>query len=469
MRIIKEVYMKPTQRLAEFIIETDFEDLPIEVVRGVKNAILDSLGCGIAGFALEAGSIEPVLRTVKALEGKKESTVIVDGFKTNFLHSALANGSFIHALDFDDTHQAALTHTSSVMVPAALALGEKLQASGKSIILAIALGYEAATKVGQSVMPSLVRYWHSTALNGTIGAAALGGKLLNLDSEKMNLTFGIASDIASGTLACVEFGDITKSLHAGMAAMKGLLAAYLVKEGATGPRDIFEFSKGYCNIYADVPKLDKITENIGNPFQITFNGVKGFPSILASHTSILAIIHIMSHANLKVEDIKEIFIKTYHLVESSFCNYNPRTLLAARLSVPFCVALAAMDGEVTINNFTEERINDPKIRALMSKITVKGDPKLDALYPEKFPAYVEITTKDGKKYSETEYYPKGSHKNPLTEEQFKRKFFSLATISLPEDQAILIADAIARLDELETISELTKLLVKKEGASEPKL
>ena len=452
--------MKPTEVLSRFVVETDFNDLPQEVVAAVKNSILDTLGCGFAGFTLENKSLTPILNLVKYLEGRKESTVIVDGFKTNFLHAALANGSLIHSIDFDDTHQAALTHTSSVMIPAALALGETLGASGEDVMLAVTLGFEAATKVGQSVMPSLARFWHSTALNGTIGAAALAGKLFRLSPEKMNLAFGIAADIASGTLACIEFGDITKSLHAGMAAMKGLLAAWLVKEGATGPRDIFEYSKGYCNAYSEKPKIEKITENLGNPFEITFNGVKGFPSILASHTGIQAMITIILRERIKAEEIKQINVKTYNLVESSFCNYDPQTLLAARLSVPFCIALAAVDGEVTLQNFTEERAFDPKVRAVMAKIKVKGDPDLNALYPEKFPTQVEVTTEDGRSFAESQYYPKGSYKNPLTREEFSSKFLNLATITFSENQAQKIMDTIYTLEALKSIDELTHLLVK---------
>ena len=454
--------MKPTEELANFIVETKYEDLPTEVIELVKNSLLDALACGIAGFTLETHSLKPVLEIVKALGGTKDATVLVDGFKTNYLNAAFANGTFIHSIDFDDTHQAALTHTSSVMVPAALSLGEKSGATGKDIILAIALGYEAATKVGQSVMPSLVRFWHSTALNGTIGAAALGGKLLNLNAEKMNLAFGIAADIASGTLACIEFGDITKSLHAGMAAMKGLLAAWLVKEGATGPENIFEYAKGYCNAYSDNPKIEKITENLGNPFEITFNGIKGFPTILASHTSIQAITNIIRREGVQADEIEGISVKTYNLVESSFCNYDAQTLLAARLSVPFCIALAALDGEVTLKNFTEERVGDPKIRSMMQKVTVKGDPDLNALYPEKFPARVEMITKDGRTFSEAEDYPKGSFKNPFTKEEFKNKFLNLAMITFPEGQAQDIMDTINRLDKLKSVTELTGLLVKKQ-------
>jgi 2-methylcitrate dehydratase PrpD len=452
--------MKPTEKLSKFIVEANYEDLPADVIKLVKNSILDTLACGIAGFTLETHSLKPVLQIVKGLGGKEEATVMVDGLKTNCLNAAFANGSFIHSIDFDDTHQAALTHTSSVMVPAALSLGEKLGATGKDVILAIALGYEAATKVGQSVMPGLVRFWHSTALNGTIGAAALGGRLLDLKVGEMNRAFGIAADIASGTLACIEFGDITKSLHAGMAAMKGLLAAWLVKEGATGPADIFEYAKGYCNAYSDTPKIEKITDRLGDPFEITFNGVKGFPTILASHTSIQAITNIVRKEGISAEEIAAISLKTYNLVESSFCNYDPQTLLAARLSVPFCIALAALDGEVTLKNFTEERIDDAQIRAMMQRVTVKGDAELNALYPEKFPARVDITVKDGRKLSGAEDYPKGSFKNPFTEKEFQNKFLNLATITFPEGQARNIMETIYRLDELKSVSELTGLLVK---------
>ena len=452
--------MKTTEVLSRFVVDTEFTDLPEDVIASVKNSILDSLGCGIAGFTLEKESLGSVLRMVKALGGNEEATIIVDGRKTSALNASLANGCLIHSIDFDDTHQAALTHTSSVTIPTALALGEKVNASGKDIILAIALGFEATTRVGQSVMPDLMRFWHSTALNGTIGAAAIAGKLLGLTADQMNLAFGIAADIASGTLACIEFGDITKSLHAGMAAMKGSLAALLVREGATGPRDIFDYAKGYCHAYSNQPKIDKIAENLGNPYEILVNGVKGFPSILASHTSIKAVTDIVGREHLNAEVIKSISVKTYNTVETSFCNYDPQTLLAARLSVPFCIALAAADGEVTLNNFTEERVNDAQIRELMKKITVKGDPELNALYPEKFPAHVAITTNDGMVFTQKECYPKGSCKNPLTKKEFEDKFLSLSTITISESQARRIMDSVSRLESVESISELTTVLAR---------
>jgi len=453
--------MTHTEVLSKFVVETGFNDLPEDVITMTKKSVLDTLGCGIAGFSLEKESLEPVLKLVKDLGGKKEATVLVDGARTNFLQAAFANGTFIHSIDFDDTHQAALTHTSSVMVPAALALGERLQASGKELVLSIVVGFEAATKVGQSVMPGLARFWHSTALNGTIGAAALAGKLLNLDPEKMNLTFGIAADIASGSIACIEFGDITKSLHAGMGAMKGLLAASLVKNGITAPRDIFDYPKGYCNAYSDKPAPGRITKGLGNPFEITFNGLKAFPTILASHTAIQAAVKIVRREGIKPENIREISVKTYNLVESSFCNYDPTTLLGARLSVPFCIAMAVAESEVSLHNFTEERVSDRTIRQIMQKIKVKGDPYLNSLYPEKFPAEVTIVTEDGSAFSEVEYYPKGAYRNPLSEEEFQSKFFDLATVTFPQRQAKDILDTVSRLEELSTTSELTELLVKR--------
>jgi 2-methylcitrate dehydratase PrpD len=452
--------MTATEVLSRFIVDTAFTDLPENVVAQVQNSILDTLACGIAGFSLERESLSPILNLVKMQGGHEEATVIVDGFKTNALHAALANGCLIHSIDFDDTHQAALTHTSSVMVPAAFAIGEKMNASGKDVILAIALGFEAATKVGQSVMPDLMRFWHSTALNGTIGAAAVAGKLLGLSAPQMNHAFGIAADIASGTLACIEFGDITKSLHAGTAAMKGILAALLVREGAQGPQDIFDYAKGYCHAYSDHPKIDAITDNLGNPYEILVNGVKGYPSILASHTSIKAVTDIVQLEHIDPRTIKSIAVKTYNKVEESFCNYDPQTLLAARLSVPFCIALAAVDGFVTLKNFTEDRVHDPAIRALMSKVSVTGDPELNALYPEKFPAHVALKIHDGTVFTQDEYYPKGSANNPLTETEFEEKFMSLVTNTMSEEQGRRILNAVSRMQSMEAMSELATLLVR---------
>lgn len=455
--------MGVTERLSRFIVETEFNDIPRDAVRKAKECFLDSLGVGIAGFTLEGGMLKPILDFVKETGGRGESTVIVNGIKTSFIHAALANGCLIHSIDFDDTHPAALTHTSAVLVPAALALGEKLNSNGEEIITAFILGFEAAAKVGRSVMPDLARFWHSTALNGAIGAAAVGGKLLKLDVNQMNMAFGIAADIASGTYACIEFGDITKSLHAGMAAAKGLLAAWLVKEGALGPRDIFEYRKGYCRAYSNNPKIDKISENLGKPFEVTFNSIKAFPTILASHTPMQALMKIMK--SVSIDEVKEINLKTYSLAASSFCNYNPQTLMAARLSIPFCLALTAVDGGVTIQNFNEGRIFDPRVREVMTRINVKPDPKLDNLYPEMFPAEVEVVLKDGRRILEREYYPKGSYKNPLTDDELKSKFLNLATTTLPEEQARRIINTIDRLEELRNISELTSILVRKSLSS----
>jgi 2-methylcitrate dehydratase PrpD len=195
--------MKVTEKLSRFVVEIEFEDIPEDIVNKVKECFLDALGVGIAGFTLEREMLKPILELVKEA-GVGESTVIVDGFKTDFLNAALANGCFIHSINFDDTHPAALTHTSSVLAPAALALGEKLGSNGREMITAFTLGFEVAAKVGRSVMPDLARFWHSTALNGAIGAAALGGKLLKLDAEQMNMALGIAADIASGTYAVVS-------------------------------------------------------------------------------------------------------------------------------------------------------------------------------------------------------------------------------------------------------------------------
>jgi|YelNatPaOPRAMG01_1025707.scaffolds.fasta_scaffold14006_6 2-methylcitrate dehydratase PrpD len=451
--------MKVTEKLSRFVVEIEFEDIPEDIVNKVKECFLDALGVGIAGFTLEREMLKPILELVKEA-GVGESTVIVDGFKTDFLNAALANGCFIHSIDFDDTHPAALTHTSSVLAPAALALGEKLGSNGREMITAFTLGFEVAAKVGRSVMPDLARFWHSTALNGAIGAAALGGKLLKLDVEQMNMALGIAADIASGTYACIEFGDITKSLHSGMAAMKGLLAAWLVKKGGIGPKNIFEYEKGYCRIYSNNPRIERISENLGKPFEVAFNGIKAFPSILASHTPIQALMKIMRSRNVKAEEIEEISLKTYSLAASSFCNYNPQTLMAARLSIPFCLAFTAVDGYITIQNFTKERVFDPKIREVMRKIKVEGYSEFDKLYPEMFPAEVRVNLRNGVSYSEVEYFPKGSYKNPLTREELQNKFISLATITFTIEQAKEIINTINNLEKINKASELTNLLIK---------
>lgn len=448
--------MGPTETLAKFITSLNFVDLPEEVVNKTKDTILDTLGCGLAGYTLAVEEINPLLNLLAEAGGRPEATIFGKGIKTSCLNTALANSTIAHTIDFDDTHVPSIAHFGCCTVPVALALGEKVGAGGADIITAVVAGFEAGGKVGRSVMPTHYERWHSTSTNGTIAAAATAAKLLNLNLAETETTLGIAADQAAGSRYCLDHGDFTKSLHPGSAAFKGVLAAFLAQKGALGPKGFFEYPTGYCNVYSSQPTPDKIVENLGSPYEIMVNDFKGFPSILCSHTPIQATLEIVRQNNLSAEDIEKINVKIMTLPKGHGCNYDPVTPLAARLSIPYCVALAVIEKQVRLEHFDLTKINDLKIRELIKKVNISQDSELNKLFPA-IPAYVEIITKDGKNFTLFSPHPKGSMKNPMTKEELKEKFLNLALHTIKQSQAEEIVNMVTQLEKFTLIDKLTAL------------
>ena len=315
--------------------------------------------------------------------------------------AALANGILANAADFDDTHKRALLHTGSVIVPPALALAEALKLDGPTVIAAVVAGYEVAVRVGMAVMPTHYRFWHSTATNGTFGAAAAAARAMGLDADKTRMALGFAGTQAAGLNTFFTSGDFTKSLHPGKAAFNGVLSARLAALGATSPPTMLEHEKGYVQAFSLEPKAAALTEGLGQTWEILQNGFKFFPSILASHAAIQATLDVVGAHDVKAADIAAITNETYATVASHFSAKTVTTAMGARVSVPYCVAVAALDREVGQAQFAPERVARRDVQDLLARTDVVAVPELTKLYPEKFPARVTLTLRDGRKLTAT--------------------------------------------------------------------
>ncbi|MCZ7660144.1 MAG: MmgE/PrpD family protein, partial [Xanthobacteraceae bacterium] len=223
------------------------------------------------------------------------------------------------------THKRALAHIGSVVVTAALAVTEERGGSGRNLIEALVAGYEVAARVGMAVMPTHYRYWHSTATNGTFGAAAAAGRAMGLDRARMNAAFGLAGTQAAGLNTFFESGDDTKSLHPGKAAFNGVLGARLAAMGMTSPPDILGHPKGYLAAYSQEGRADILSRGLGSEWTILENGFKYFPSILASHSPIGATLAIVAQHHPDPARIAGIVV---HLRDREI------PLPPARLSIP---------------------------------------------------------------------------------------------------------------------------------------
>lgn len=446
-----------TAPLAQFAATLRYEDLPQPVVHQACRFFLDAVGCAIGSAREDERKAGLAVKMVEGL-GSTGLASVIGGGRANPAMAALGNGFLVNATDNDDTHKRALAHIGSVVMPAALAMVETMKGNGRDLITALVAGYEVTARVGMAVMPTHYRFWHSTATNGTFGAAAAAGRVMGLDGDQMRTAFGFAGTQAAGLNTFFESGDDSKSLHPGKAGLNGVLSAQLAAMGVTSPPDIFGHPKGYLAAYSLEPKPEMLSRGLGSEWMILDNGFKYFPSILASHSPIGATLDIVENHAPVAEDIASVTVKTYATVKSHFSSKQVDAIMAARLSVPYCVAIALVDGKVTQRQFDPERYLDPKVRAVMDKVEIVADEELTKLYPEKFPAQVTVTMKDGSVHYADKYYPKGDPSNPLSDDELRIKFMDNAAGVLTDQDAQTLFSLIQDLPAQGDLSALGALL-----------
>jgi len=449
----------PTRLLAEFVAGLTFKALPDTVVAQTCNVIMDTVGCALGAWRDDPEKAAIARKLALSFASRPVSGVWGgDGARADSALAALANGILVNAADFDDTHKHALIHTGSVTVPPALAVAEERRLDGPATIAAVVAGYEVAVRVGMAVMPTHYRYWHSTATNGTFGAAASAARALGFDVERTQMALGFAGTQAAGLNTFFDWGDFTKSLHPGKAGFNGVLSARLAGLGASSPPNMLEHEKGYLRTFSLEPKYEALTDGLGSHWEILRNGVKPFPSILASHSAIQATLDIVTDNDIKVEDIAAITNETYETVKTHFSAKTVDTAMAARVSVPYCVAVAALDRRVGQAQFVPQRIGAPDVRDLLARTEVMAVPELTALYPEKFPARVTITLKDGRTPTATHLLPKGDPQAPLSAAEIEAKFMDNASARLAKTEALELAGLIHALPEARNLRRLSELL-----------
>ena len=274
----------------------------------------------------------------------------------------------------------------------------------------------------------------------------------------MQRALGLAGTQAAGLNTFFESGDMTKSIHPGKAALNGILSAQLAALGATSPPGILEHPKGYLAAFSLEPKAAALTAGLGTEWEILQNGFKYFPSILASHSPIQATLAIIAKHKPDPKRIVSITNETYDTVKSHFSNKNVTTLMGARVSVPYCIAAAAVDGELTQRQFAAGRVHDTLIRQVLARTEVVPDAELNKLYPAKFPARVTITLDDGTKLTETVLLPKGDPGAPLSDDELEAKYRDNAEPLLGKAGARALRDAIWRLDGASDMAELVRCM-----------
>ncbi len=443
-----------SNRLAEYFCGVTFDDLNADHVGKMKVFLLDWLGSAYAGRDLPP--IRMMRKVVMGLGGTPEATSIPDGVKTSCLLASLVNGASSHIVEMDDLHREAILHPACAILPAVLAAGEKERISGKDLIVAISVGYEVGIRVALAVGPSHYRFWHTTATCGTFGAAAGAAKVMHHSEEQFAWAIGSAGTQAGGLWEFLGESAMSKQLHPGKAAMNGLLAALLAREGFTGAKRILEGEKGFFRATSQDFDENKCIADLGRVFHSERNSIKYHASCGHTHSAIDAVLLATGGKTLTPSDVETVDLRIYQAAIDLLGNIDPKTPYLAKFNLPFCVATALRYGHVQAGDFTPASLEEEDLKALMKKVKFAGDPDLTAAYPRKWPARVTITLKDGRTLDGANAYPKGDPENPLSERELIAKFKGLTEGILPSPRADAIIDRVMGLESMDDVSELLK-------------
>ncbi len=448
------------QHFGNFVANARYEDLSDDAIEGAKKTILDTLGVTLA-----ASGMEPAVRALVELlqqgGGSAESTVLGFGGKLPAISAAFANGSMAHCLDFDDQTPWG-AHAASSIVPSVFAIGERMGGvSGKTLITAVAVGQDLFARLRCNV--GWNQNWNLSSMVGAFSATASAAYILGLSAEQTAHALGIASQQSCGTMEVIfATGSDLRGMYAGFTAKGVVIAALLAQKGITGIKTLFEGKAGIFNVYfGGKYDREKMLDGLGERFLGGTTLYKAWPAVGNSHTYIHATIELMREKGIAAKDIETIrtFVGdfTYTMCTPLDVRRAPKTLVDAKMSLPFIVGIAASKGKMDITDFSEAALEDPEVLAMAAKVVPVQDPNQNWTF--KLPdGRIEIVTRDGRVFERLGDNIPGSSEAPLNWEQLTEKFASCASVAAvpPSETAIKRAQQLVRT--LENSSDATEVI-----------
>jgi aconitate decarboxylase len=452
-----------TRAIADFVSHLTYDRIPAEVRERSKLLMLDSLGCAIYGAQLEWCRI--LRETLQKLDTTRTTSIWGTGAKLSSDHAALANGTQVQGFELDDVHRKAVLHVGAVTLPALIAVAEShAQLSGREFLTAAVAGYEIGPRVGLCMgQEHIGQGWHSGATVGIFSAAAGAARALHLDAEQTVHALGIAGTQSSGLMAA-QYGAMVKRMHAGRAAQSGLYAALLANNGFTGIVDVFEAPYGgFCTTFSrsqDRFNLTELSAGLGQKFETMGIALKFYSCVGSNHTTLDAIRDIRTRRPFTLDELDQIVVHGSQVtVDHVGWPYKPEGLTAAQLNLPFCVATLLIEGDVFVDEFTPECVDDAARIELSRKVKVVHDPAITALgaaYRHK--VRVDIHFRDGSTETETREAPRGSEQSFASANDIVGKFRKLTRSFMAEQQQDALVRAVIGLENLADSRELIALL-----------
>ena len=452
-----------TRAIAEFVSGLRYDDIPNEVIARIKLLILDSLGCALYGSALEWSRI--LRATLGAIDKTDGCRVWGTAERLSAPHAALVNGTLVQSFELDDVHRQGVLHVGAVTLPPLIAVTEMRSGlTGRDFLRAAVAGYEIGPRVGKCMGPQHIgQGWHSGATVGVFSAASGASAALGLTADQTVHALGIAGTQSAGLMAA-QYGAMVKRMHAGRAAQSGLYAALLAQNGFTGIVDVFESPYGgFCTTFSrstDRFDLSQLSFELGRQWESLCVSLKFYACVGSNHTTLDAIRTMQTRRPFGPEDIDEIVVHGSHVtVEHVGWPYEPQGLTSAQLNLPFCVATLLLEGDVFVDQFDEDVVEDQARIALSRKVRVEHDPAITERGSNfRHMVRVDVKLKDGTRLQETVEAPRGSEKSFAREADIVGKFMKLATHTVGREQANRIVELVLGADKLVRADEIARSL-----------
>jgi 2-methylcitrate dehydratase len=449
-----------TARMARWAAALEYKHLSEEAVYQAKRFLLDSVGCALGGY--QQHDVKIALAVLDEIAGRGPATVIGTGKRIDAVSASLANALMIRCMDYNDIYWKQDPSHPSDIFPAAIAGCERAKSGGKELIVGLVLGHEFEMRFCEAAFPGIrERGWHHATLTAFV-SPIVAGRALRLGWEEIQHAVGISAS-RHATLGAVTAGKLTmmKNTVDPLATQSGMLAALLAEKGYTGPEHVVDGKEGLSHCFGPEWKLNILTDALGESWRITKCGMKAFPTEALTHTPISAVLDIVKSNDLKPEQVTKIQIRSLARaadILSDPSKYDPRSKETADHSLPYVIAAALAERQVTPAQFEMNKIMDPTIRAQLKKVEVVADPEIEKVFPALQRVIVNISSTDGRSFSKQLDYPKGDPRNPLSDAEIEEKFAALAEGVLSKGAQKKLKEAIWSLEKLGSVSKLMALM-----------
>ena len=452
-----------TTEVVNFILRPD--PTPTDVRRKAIEHVVDGIGLVLAGSRTEC--VRKLVELVLERGSLGSSTLLGFDVHVHASDAALVNGTAGHADDYDDTQLSTspdriyglLTHPTTPVLAAVLAAGEAAGCSGKQFLEAFIVGFEVECKLAEAINPEhYKRGFHSTGTIGAFGASAATGRLLGLDEEELRCALGIAASMSSGIR--VNFGTMTKPLHAGRAASNGIIACMLAERGFTADRNSLDGRWGFMEILGQGVDAEKIMGKLGDPYSLVDPGasIKMYPCGSLAQPSMDALLEIVCEENLTPEEVREIRLRAGPNILEPLRYAHPVDELQAKFSLQFGLASILLRRRAGLREYTREFLESAEMQEALRKVRTILDSEIAMMGTDKMRSVVEVELHGGRLIKKVAETARGTPERPLKDADLYQKFKECASFVLNDSQMDRAFSSIRSIEGMPNVTQLTALL-----------